>query len=380
MKNKKTIPSAGPSITKREIKLVNDAVRNGWYEQRNVHLDKFTQAISGYTGVRYCLPTVNCTSAIHLALLSIGIGPGDEVIVPDITWVASAAPIHYVGATPVFADIDKRTWCLSPESFKKAITAKTKAVVIVDLYGNMPDMDALLKIARANNIAVIEDAAESMGSEYKNKKAGTFGKVGVLSFNATKLMMAGQGGMLLTNDKNIFEKAKKLAHHGMKKYTLNATFWSEEIGYNYQWTNLQAALALAQFERLDELLEKKRNAFKWYSKELKNIPGILLNPSGQSDIKNNFWITVAILDPKYGLTKERLMKKFRKHNIDLRPFFYPISSMPAYAQYTKSKNMRAINPASYEIAPYGICFPSAMSLTKKDIKYICDCLKKELKI
>ena len=162
----KKIPSAGPSITPHEVRLVYDAIKNGWYENRNKYIDKFTREFSKFIGRKYCLPTSHCTSAIHLALLGLNIGPGDEVIVPDFTWVASAAPIHYVGANIIFADVDRTNWCLSPESFERSITRKTKAVIVVDLYGNMPHMREIVKIARKYNIPIIEDAAESIGAEY----------------------------------------------------------------------------------------------------------------------------------------------------------------------------------------------------------------------
>lgn len=376
-KNRAAIPSAGPFITDREVQLVTEAVKYGWYEDRNMHIDQFIEEFSSYVGMKYCLPTCNCTSAIHLALLGLNIGPGDEVIVPDITWVASACPIHYVGATPVFADIDRKNWCLNPESFEKSITEKTKAVIVVDLYGNMPEMNEIIKIAKDYKIHVIEDAAEAIGAEYKGKRAGSFGEIGVFSFNATKLMIAGQGGVLLTNNKRIYERTKRLWHHGMPEYTTSKTFWSEEIGFNYQWSNIHAALALAQFRRLDELIARKREAFKWYHKRLKEIEGIQLNAE-QKYVKNTFWIVTAILSPKYGLKKEKIMEEFKKYNIDLRPFFYPMSSMPPYSEYCRDKNMEKINPISYEFSPYGICLPSAMSLTESDVDYVCNCLKRIL--
>lgn len=370
------IPSAGPSITAREVELVAEAVRDGWYENRNRHLDRFIEEFSAYTGMKYCLPTAHGTDAIHLALLTLDIGPGDEVIVPDITWVASACPIQYVGATPVFADIDRKDWGLDPESFEKSITKKTRAVIMVDLYGTMPRIAEIQKIARHNGIPIIEDAAEAMGAEYRGKKAGTFGKVAAFSFNATKIMIAGQGGMLATNNKRIYERAKKLWHHGMVDYSKKA-YWSEEIGFNYQWTNIQAALALAQLRRLDELVEHKRQAFNWYREGLKDIDGIQFNHEA-SNTRSTFWIATAIVDRKYGLKKEAIISKLKQYGIDGRPFFYPISSMPAYAQYCRGKDMKKINPVSYQISPYGLCLPSAANITESDVDYVCHCLKKIL--
>lgn len=370
------IPSQGPSITDKEVQLVAEAVKYGWYEKRNMHLDRFTAEFAAYTGIKHCLPTSHCTDAIHLALLVLNIGPGDEVIVPDITWVASAAPIHFVGATPVFADIDRQDWCLDPASFERSITPKTKAVIVVDLYGTMPRMDEIKKIARQYEIPIIEDAAEAMGAAYNNRQAGTFGKIGVYSFNATKLMIAGQGGVLATNNKSIYDRARKLWHHGMVEYSVK-TFWSEEIGYNYQWTNMQAALALAQLRRLSELVANKRRAYHWYAERLADLDGVRLNYEAKGT-QSTFWIAVAIIDKEYGLKKEAIIKQLNRYNIDGRPFFYPLSSMPAYARFCRGKDMKKINPVAYDISPYGLCLPSAANITESDVDYVCDCLKKIL--
>lgn len=368
MKPKK-IPSAGPSITNKEIRLVTEAVKDGWYENRNIHINQFVNEFSKYTGRKYCYPTVNCTSAIHLALLGLGIGPGDEVIVPDITWVASVAPIHYVGATPVFADIEEDSWCLSPDEFEKSITKKTKAVILVDLYGNMPNMDKILDIAKKHKIYVIEDAAEAMGAQYKGRKAGSFGDVSAFSFNATKIMIAGHGGMVATDNKKLYEKFEILAHHGMLPYNKKA-FWSVEIGYNYLWTNIQAALALAQLRRLNELVNKKRKIFGWYKKRLGQIPGIKLNQEPENT-KSTFWIINAYFSSKFKVNKEILMKEFKKYKIDTRPFFYPVSSQPAYERYVKGKNYRSRNRVSYRISPRIISLPYSLELKESDVEYVC---------
>lgn len=374
---RKMIPSAGPSITEEEVRLVTEAVRHGWYENMSMHLDQFVEEFSAYTGRKYCLPTANCTSAIHLAMLGLDIGPGDEVIVPDITWVASAAPAAYVGAKVVFTDIDRYTWCISPEAFERSITPWTKAVVAVGLAGNLPNMDEIRRIADRHGIAIVEDAAESLGAEYKGRRAGTFGDISVFSFNATKIAIAGQGGMIATDDPELYERFKVLAHHGIKKSPGERYYWSHEIGYNYNWTNIQAALALAQLRRLKELVEIKRRIHGWYREGLANLEGVRLNyePEG---IRSTFWLNTAIVSPQYGKHKEEIQAQFRKHSIDTRPFFYPISSMPPYVKYCDGKDMAKVNPVSYELSPYGICLPSAFCHTEADVDYICRCFKKIL--
>jgi perosamine synthetase len=368
----KHYPSAGPSISQNEIDLVTEAVTNGWYENRNIHTDLFIDEFKSLINRKYVLPVSNCTAAIHLSLLALDIKAGDEVIVPDITWIASVAPIIYVGAIPIFVDINKDDWCISIDSVRKSITKKTKAIIIVDLYGNMPDMDELSKIAFDNNLFLIEDAAESIGSKYKNRPAGSFGDVSVFSFNATKLAMAGQGGVLATNDEELYNKAKLYSHHGMIKYTDKTTFWSVVVGYNYQWTNIQAALALAQIRRLDELVNHRRQIFHWYKDRLKNINGLELNFE-HPNVLNTYWVITVIVDKIYNKKKEDLLRLFSEINIDCRPFFYPASSMPAFKNFSKKKYSKK-NINSYTISEYGISLPSAANLTKMDVDYICNSL------
>ncbi len=371
------IPSIGPSITQAEIDLVTEAVKDGWYDKRNLHLDQFVKEFSAFTGKRYCLPTSHGTAAIHLALIGLGVGPGDEVIVSDITWVACAAPVAYVGAKVVFADINEGNWCLSPESFEKAITRKTKAVIVVDILGTMPDMGAILAIARKHHIAVIEDAAEAIGAQYKGKPAGSFGDVGIFSFNATKLVIAGQGGAAVTDNRKVFERMKLYAHHGINKKPNARYYWSMALGFNYNWTNIQAALALAQLRRLRELVEKRRKIFRWYKQRLQNLKGVHFLKEVKG-VRSTHWITTVMLDQKLGIKKETVERALKKHHIDARPFFYPISSMPPYARYTRGKDMRTINPVSYRISPYGVCLPSGANLTEVEVDYVCRMFKQVL--
>src|SRR2546423_5498625 len=233
------IPVAGPSITQKEIDYVTDAVTNAGYGRAHIYHDRFEKAFAEYLGVRHAMTLPSCTSAIHLSLLALGVGPGDEVIVPDATWIASAAPITYVGATPVFADIDEKTWCLSAQSFEECITAKTKAAIPVDLYGNMPDMDAILEVATRNNISVIEDAAEAAGAEYKGKKAGSFGDVGVFSFHGSKTLTTGEGGMLVTDRDDLHRRVVFLRDLG--RGPRDKQFWKTEVAFKYKMSSIQAA-------------------------------------------------------------------------------------------------------------------------------------------
>jgi perosamine synthetase len=371
------IRSASPSISEQDIELVNEALRFGWQDKMNYHSDMFVAEFSEVVGTKYCLPTAHCTDAIHLALLSLDIGSGDEVIVPDLTWVASAAPITYTGAVPVFADVDPINWCLSAESIERCITSRTKAVVVVDLLGNTPDWDEVRELCDRRGIVIIEDAAEGLGATYNGQSAGTFGLVSLFSFNATKLIMAGQGGALCTNDAEIYKKAKLFSHHGIDKANTGRYYWSTEIGYNYNWTNLQAALALSQLRRIDELISYKRRLFKNYQTGLADIADIALSPTKQN-VQSTYWITTAILSEKYDLTKEQVIEFFHTNRIDLRPLFYPISSMPPFKRYNSTDDMSVINPVAYRLSQLGVCLPNGNNLTAQDISRVCatfkDCL------
>ena len=362
------IPISGPWITDKEVEYVTDAARNAWYGNANMYHDQFEKAFAEYLDVKYAITLPSCTSALHLSLLALGIGPGDEVIVPDVTWIATVAPVTYVGATPVFADMDEKTWCMSVRSFEKCITPKTKAVIPVDLYGGMPDWDIVLEIARRYNISVIEDAAEALGSEYKGKKAGVFGDTGTFSFHGSKTITTGEGGMLVTDNKDIFNRVLFLRDHGRKPG--DVMFFNAEVGYKYKMSSMQAALGLAQIERADVLVERKRKIFDWYKKELDGINGITLNfePKG---IKNSYWMVSIIFDQKFGIKKENLFYKMQAQGISCRPFFFPLSAIPAFYETEEAQKARKRNVVSYKISPHGVNLPCGMDMDEEKVKYVC---------
>jgi len=368
----KRIQVAGPSITQKEIDYVADAVTNAWYDNANVYHDRFERAFADYIGVRYAITLPSCTSAIHLSLLALSVGPGDEVVVPDVTWIASAAPITYVGARPVFADIDNLTWCLSAESFEACITPKTKAVIPVDLYGNMPDMDAIRDVAKRYRVAVVEDAAEAIGSEYKGCRAGSFGDAGVFSFHGSKTLTTGEGGMLVTDRDDLYHRALFLRDHGRKPG--DRMFFNREVAFKYKMSSMQAALGLAQLERVEELLDYKRKIFAWYEKELADVEGVTMNCEAPGT-KNVYWMVTIILDERYGLKKDRLMELMSEQNIDCRPFFHPLSSIPAYEDMEQARRARQRNHVSYKIAPYGLNLPSGLNMTEEKVNRVCNALK-----
>ena len=369
------IPVAGPWITQKEIDYVTNAVASAWYADANVYHERFERAFADYLGVRFAIALPSCTSALHLSLLGLGIGLGDDVIVPDVTWIASAAPVSYVGATPVFVDIDPETWCLSAQSFEECVTPRTKAVIPVDLYGGMPDMVALQSTAERHNIAIIEDAAEAIGSEYDGKKAGTFGDTGVFSFHGSKTLTTGEGGMLVTDREDIYRRALFLRDHGREPN--DKTFLNTEVAYKYRMSSMQAALGLAQLERIEELISRKREIFVWYDRELANLRGVRLNYQAPGT-KNTYWMVTIVLEKGVGVQKDRLIRLMSEKGIDCRPFFHPLSSLPAYENLGQSHLARQRNEVSYGISPYGVNLPSALNMTKQNVRYVCDALREIL--
>lgn len=357
------IPISQPSIGEKEIEYVTDAIKSGWVSSLGKYIDEFEEKFARYCGTKYALTTSNGTTALHLALVSLGIKEGDEVIIPDLTFVATANAVNYTGAKVVMVDIERDTLCLNPIEVEKAITSKTKAIIPVHLYGHPANMEAINNIAKKYNLFVIEDAAEAHGAEIEGKKVGSLGNVAIFSFYGNKVITSGEGGMITTNDKKLYEKMKYLRDHAMSQ---EKRYWHTEIGYNYRMTNLQAALGVAQLERIDDILDKKREIFIWYKEGLKDISNIKLNYEA-SWAKNVYWmICVEFLD---FTEKQRddLMHKLKKKNIDSRPFFYPMSDMPMY--------VKSNTAVAHEIHKRGINLPSYFDITKEDVEYICYTLK-----
>jgi perosamine synthetase len=367
----KRIPVAGPWITDKEVAYVAEAARTAWYEHAGDFNQRFETAFAKYLGVKHAITLPSCTSALHLSLLTFKVGPGDEVVVPDITWIATAAPISYVGASAVFADIDPRSWCLSAESFESVITPRTKAVIPVDLYGNMPDMSAITSVAARHGIAVIEDAAEAIGSQYKGALAGSFGDTGVFSFHGSKTLTTGEGGMLVTDSKEIADRVLVLRDHGRSPG--DRMFLNAEVAYKYKMSALQAALGLAQLERIEALLARKREIYSWYVEELADVHELELNQKVQ-DVESTYWMVTAVMEPTMG-RKDSVMQWLTERGIDSRPFFSPLSSLKAYANCREAELARRRNTVSYRISPYAINLPSALNLTREEVNEVCSALR-----
>lgn len=364
----KKIPINKPSITELEISYVNDAIANGWGEKCYDYIYRFEKEFASYQGVNHALATSSCTGAIHLALMALDVKSGDEVIVPEITWIASTEPVLYIGAKPVFVDVLADTWCLDPKKVEEAITPKTKAIIVVHVYGNLCNMDEIILIAKKHNLVVIEDAAEALGSEYYGKKAGSIADVGVFSFHGTKTMTTGEGGILITNNETVYEKAKVLNDHGRNpKDPENKMFWMRNYGYKYKISNLQAALGCAQISRIDELVNKKREIFNWYKVLLKKMP-CQLNPEPENT-KNSYWLPTAIFDSSLNFNREAFFALCKENGIDSRPFFFPLSSLPMFEDQKK-------NTVAYEIYKRGINLPSYHDISYENVEKICTLVSK----
>jgi perosamine synthetase len=311
--------------------------------------------------------TPNCTTAIHLLLTALGVSDGDEVLIPECTWIATASPVSYLRATPVFCDIDSVHWCLDPDSVKRNITSKTKAIIPVDIFGNMPLMDELISIANENRIPLIEDAAEALGSTYKGIRAGKFGIGSVFSFHRTKTLVTGEGGMLILDDEKLNERCLFLRDHGRRPD--GPAYFNYEVTYKYMPFNLQAAVGYAQFQRLDELIAKKRWIFESYKERLSDIEDIQFNAEPEGGF-NSAWITGLLIGESHKLNKVKAMEMLQELGLPTRPFFYPLSSLPAYPG--QEAIYRPRNPVAYNICDRGINLPGALIMTESQIDRVCE--------
>ena len=366
------IPITGPSITQREIDYATDAAANGWYERAGEYPRRFEAAFAEYIGVKHAVSLPSCTSGLHLALAALGIGPGDEVIVPDLTWIASAAPITYVGATPVFADVDEHTWCLSAESVRACLTENTKAILPVDLYGGVPDYIALRTLADEHGLKIIEDAAEAIGSEFDGRKAGALGDLAAFSFHGSKTITTGEGGMLVTDDDEVQARVMQLRDHGREPGDIH--FRNLEVAFKYKMPPVAAAIGLAQVERAEEIVALKREIFEWYREALADVEGLTLNHE-PANTKNTFWMVTAVLDPMLEWPKEKLMAALDAEGIDSRPMFHPLSSLRAYDGQAEASVARKRNQVSHRLSPWGINLPSALNLTREQVQRVAETLR-----
>jgi perosamine synthetase len=339
-----------PSITDLEVSYATDAAANGWGDQCYAYINRFEELFTEHLGVNYAIATSSCTGALHMGMAALGVGPGDEVIMADTNWIATASPIVHLGAKPVFVDILSDSWCIDPDKAEAAITPKTKAIVAVHIYGNLCDMGRLLAIGEKYGIPVIEDAAEAIGSVYHGKRAGSMGAFGAFSFHGTKTLTTGEGGMFVTNDPDLYERVLTLSNHGRARGQIKQ-FWPDMVGFKYKMSNVQAAIGCAQMERIHSLIQRKREIFATYGERLADLPAVALNPEPENTI-NGAWMPTVVFSPETGITREKLRSAFAEENIDARVFFWPLSSLDMFESEQQNVNAwsiakRAINLPSY---------------------------------
>ncbi len=354
-----------PSITSREVSYATDAAANGWGARCYDYLDRFEAAFSEHIHVPYAIATSSCTGALHMGLSALGVGPGDEVIIAESNWVASVAPVVYLGATPVFVDIRPDTWCIDPDRVEAALTPRTRAIIAVHLYGNMCDMSALQAIGERHNIVIVEDAAEALGSAWQDRKAGAIGTFGVFSFHGSKTLTTGEGGAFVTSDSALYEKVLSLSFHGRARGQTRQ-FWPDTIGFKYKMSNMQAAIGVAQMERVDELLGRKREIFERYSERLSGYNSISLNPE-PAGTRNGYWMPTAVFTKQSRVTREILLAAFAAENIDARVFFWPLSALPCFP--SAMHNIHA-----YDLPGRAINLPSYHDMTDDDIDRVVNVL------
>lgn len=357
------ISVASPLLNGNELLYVTNCITTNWISSQGKYVREFEDYFVKYHDGLKALAVSNGTVALHLALEALNIGKGDEVLVADFTFAASVNSIIYTGAVPVLVDIEPDTLNIDLKEAERLVTAKTRAIMPVHLYGQPCDMDAVVAFAKKHNLLIVEDCAEALGSLYKGKPVGSFGDVATYSFFGNKTITTGEGGMVVFKDEQVANRAAMLRDHGMEK---NRRYWHAEVGYNYRLTNLQAAIGVAQFERLDEFVTAKRNIAKVYNETLSKMPFFQL-PVEKKDTFNSYWLYTFLVKPDAPFTRDELIHYLGQRGVETRPVFFPMHEMPPYVQYGKPENLKV----SKMVSECGMSLPSSVNLTELELAYIC---------
>jgi len=366
------IPVARPSLDGNELKYLTECITENWISSKGKFIEIFEKQFSEYCGCKYALAVSNGTVALHLALVSLGIGTGDEVLIPSLTFIATANAVAYTGAKPVFIDSELDTWNIDPQKLELAITVNTKAIIPVHLYGQPAQLKTITEVAVKHKLQVIEDAAEAHGAKFMGKMVGSIGDIGCFSFFGNKIITTGEGGMLVTNNKKIYEKAKILRDHGM---STNKKYWHDVIGFNYRMTNMQAAIGCAQMEKIDNILENKKWIAKIYKKNLTQIKGIIL-PTENDWSENVYWmypININLYDTDNEAIRDHVLLALEEEGIEGRPFFFPVHIMPPYQSESP---LELINVE--KLSKNGLVLPSYLGIKEEDIEKICQIIASEV--
>jgi len=362
---KRQIPLAEPEIGEEELQKVTEAVKSGWVSSKGPFIGEFEKKFSSYIGMKHGIATSNGTTALHLALVALGIGSGNEVPVPSLTFIATANAVAFTRAKPVLVDSHPEYWCMDPSKIEEKIDERTKAIIVVHLYGHPCDMDEVMRIAEDHGLYIIEDCAEAHGAEYKGRKVGSFGIISCFSFYGNKIITTGEGGMCLTNDEELADKMRILKDHGMNPHK---KYWHDVIGFNYRMTNLQAALGVAQLKRIDQLVARKRQIATAYRKLLEEIPQVTPAPE-MPWAKNVYWLYSVLVKKEF---RNGVIQYLEKQGIETRPFFHPIHALPPY-----KSSLRL--PVAEELAARGVSLPSGPRLSDDQIESTVEAIREALK-
>lgn len=369
---RRRIPVAEPCLGGNERKYVNQCLDTNWISSQGPFVRRFEEAFAQRLGVPHAVAVSSGTAALHLALLALGVGPGDEVIVPDLTFAATINTVLHCGARPVIVDVDRASWNIDPQAVAAAITPRTRALLPVHLYGQPAAMDELQALARRHDLLVIEDAAESIGASYRGCPTGSLGHAGAFSFFSNKLVTTGEGGMAVFQDSAAAEQARILRDHGMRP---ERRYWHEEVGFNHRLTNLQAAIGLAQLERLDDFLDRKRALIGAYRAGLAGLEALTL-PAEIPGLDNSYWSLSVIADLRpFGLDRDGFMARLDRANIETRPLFYPLHVMPPYRAYGSGDF-----PVTSWLSEHGVSLPSSVTLTLSEVDYVCGVIRRLLAV
>lgn len=354
---------AEPKLDGKELEYVTNCVKTNWISSKGSYVTEFESRFSEYCGAKYGIATSNGTTALHLALAALNIKRGDEVIIPTFTMIATANAVHYTGAKPIPVDSEPRTWNMDVDKIEAKITKRTKAIIPVHIYGHPVNMDPIMDLAENHGLYVVEDAAEAHGAEYKGKRTGGLGHAGCFSFYANKIITTGEGGMVVTSNEEISAKARLLRDHAFED---EKRFWHRYIGFNYRMTNLQAAVGVAQLERIDEFVRTRRSNAKLFNSLLSNVEGITL-PVEERWAKNVYWMYSILIEDSFGLTRDELRQWLGAEGVETRNFFYPIHAQPVYAKYCRESF-----PVAEDVSRKGINLPSGNTLTEKEVEFIAN--------
>jgi perosamine synthetase len=358
------LPVAAPMLVGNERQYVLDCLDSSWISSSGAYIGRFERAFAEFCGVRHAVSCTSGTAALHLAMLALGLGPGDEVLVPTLTFAATANAVRYCGATPVFVDSEPETWTMDPEQVAAKVGPHTKGIIVVHLFGHPGNMDALQAVADRHGIFLIEDAAQAHGAEFRGRRTGSLGRLATFSFFGNKIITTGEGGMVTTDDDDLAASVRLLKSHGMDP---NRKYWFPVIGYNYRMTNVAAAIGLAQLEKADWHLERHREVANWYREHLQAVPGLAWQVE-QGWARHVWWLFTIVLDDGLPVERDAVMARLAAAGIDTRPVPYPLHQLPAYQVSTQGQ----VFPVAERLARRGFNLPTSAGMTREQVVRVCD--------